>query len=548
MKESMEHGAGTTPPEGEPKAKSFDEMMADVQAHTEPGKPPADLDEPAVQDILGSGTAEAVYRGEEAKMREEDEAPDEAALVDKVKELRTKRKITQKELSDKYGGRGEKVPGTPGFSWYDKSDDSMHVVQKDGNPKKIEVNGVYDFGQKGTRNWMKWKGKTGGWGKASREDIKAFQKIERALRGSSAARLEPDVTADDATTPVLGAAPAAGTLNATPGAAPAAAPAAPAAAPAAMPRTPDPIASPAVVIPPIPVITGAMPAGITSAQVEELNRQIAERNNAMAAEIASLNERLARHATTEASAAVIAERDALRTIHGVRDADASRVLQIAHEKFAPQAIPADATPEQRERIERSNALSAKTLRTLEKRRYELRVKAEKIPTDAGKGAVLDALRNHLALPWWKRFGSSAAITSVGALTGYGAMSALTTYAGLGTLSFLGALAGAPLLTGGAIVGGTFAHLYKRFHHQNAIGQGRSALLHKSPMTSAAVLSLIIGGGKLALWNSPQGTAIIGALSKKLSLLTHGAFDSILHMFSSAPRPRVPIGKGPTLRL
>ncbi len=325
------------------------------------------------------------------------------------------------------------------------------------------------------------------------------------------------------------------------------APAAPA-APAATPRTPDPIVPPAVVIPPIPVITGAMPAGITSAQVEELNRQIAERNNAMAAEIASLNERLARHATTEASAAVIAERDALRTIHGVRDADASRVLQIAHEKFAPQAIPADATPDQRERIERSNALSAKTLRTLEKRRYELRVKAEKIPTDAGKGAVLDALRNHLALPWWKRFGSSAAITSVGALTGYGAMSALTTYAGLGTLSFLGALAGAPLLTGGAIVGGTFAHLYKRFHHQNAIGQGRSALLHKSPMTSAAVLSLIIGGGKLALWNSPQGTAIIGALSKKLSLLTHGAFDSILHMFSSAPRPRVPIGKGPTLRL
>ena len=326
--------------------------------------------------------------------------------------------------------------------------------------------------------------------------------------------------------------------------APPAAPVSPAAGPA-MPA--------AAVIPPAP--TGDA-STMTGDQLAAFNAQMRERSTAMQLRVVELEGLLrqvqaaqaAGTAVPEQYAGVLAERDALRRIHGLGDEDASRVLQIAHEKFAPQAIPADATPEQRERIERSNALSAKTLRTLEKRRYELRVKAEKIPTDAGKGAILDVLRNHLALPWWKRFGSSAAITGIGALTGYGAMSALTTYAGLGTLAFLGSLAGAPLLTGGAIVGGTFAHLYKRFHHQNAIGQGRSALLHKSPTTSAAVLSLLIGGAKFAAWNTAAGQTIIGALGGKLSQLTHGAFDSILHMFSSGPRPRMPIGKGPTLRL
>lgn len=94
---------------------------------------------------------------------EETQIVDEAVLVDRLQEVRQKRKASQKILSERFGNRGVKVDGTPGYAWHDPADDSMYVVRKDGEIQQVNSGESYDFGQRGERNWKIWRGREGGW-------------------------------------------------------------------------------------------------------------------------------------------------------------------------------------------------------------------------------------------------------------------------------------------------------------------------------------------------------------------------------------------------
>lgn len=152
----MENGIENGKPK---KEKTFDEMMEEMDEHRKHGES-TDLDDPAVKGLIPEG--ERALQGEEKQMPIEE--TDEAVLVDRLKDVRNRRKAAQKMLSERFGNRGEKVEGTPGYSWHEPATDSMYIVRKDGEPQEIKKGETWDFGQRGEHIWKRWKGcDEGGW-------------------------------------------------------------------------------------------------------------------------------------------------------------------------------------------------------------------------------------------------------------------------------------------------------------------------------------------------------------------------------------------------
>lgn len=152
----MENGIENGKPK---KDKTFDEMMEEMDERRKHGES-TDLDDPAVKGLIPEG--ERALQGEEKQMPIEE--TDEAVLVDRLKDVRSRRKAAQKMLTERFGNRGEKVEGTPGYSWHDSAKDSMWVVRKDGETQEIQKGETWDFGQRGEHLWKRWRGRDeGGW-------------------------------------------------------------------------------------------------------------------------------------------------------------------------------------------------------------------------------------------------------------------------------------------------------------------------------------------------------------------------------------------------
>lgn len=140
------------------------------------------------------------YEGEfnESSVNENDESgePDEAVIEKKIERLQAQRTELQ-QLRDKakedlivrFGNRGERVPGTRGFAWYEASSDSMYVVRGDGVIQEIPAGDSSNFGNKDNPNWKKWLGrKAGGWVDSSEDEIKIAKRKAWEQRQSAPLR------------------------------------------------------------------------------------------------------------------------------------------------------------------------------------------------------------------------------------------------------------------------------------------------------------------------------------------------------------------------
>jgi hypothetical protein len=262
------------------------------------------------------------------------------------------------------------------------------------------------------------------------------------------------------------AAPAAGTLNATPGAAPAAAPAAPA-APAATPTA----------IPPIPVITEEMRAGMTSAQMEELLKQIRAQNDAREALLAS-------------QAAGNAALDYLK----IKDPEAGATLAATWEHFKPKA------GQSAEEL----AANAKVFKTIEKRRFAVFKEGQRVTSPEGVKAIGEAIKNYQAQPWYVRWGLGGAMMH--GLAGMGGATALSALGVIGCLT-------SPALAGIGIGAATRELVYRWFKRRKDTGADKG-MLTKSPHVTGAIIASLFGyGASLAI--GPDGIDAIGNFFSKL---------------------------------
>lgn len=248
-------------------------------------------------------------------------------------------------------------------------------------------------------------------------------------------------------------------------------------APAPAPRTPDPIVPPAAVIPPIPVITEEMRAGMTSAQMEELLKQIRAQNDAREALLAS-------------QAAGNAALDYLK----IKDPEAGATLAATWEHFKPQA------GQSAEEL----AANAKVFKTIEKRRFAVFKEGQRVTSPEGVKAIGDAIKNYQAQPWYVRWGLGGAMMH--GLAGMGGATALSALGVIGCLT-------SPALAGIGIGAATRELVYRWFKRRKDTGADKG-MLTKSPHVTGAIIASLFGyGASLAI--GPDGIDAIGNFFSKL---------------------------------
>jgi hypothetical protein len=138
---------------------------------------------------VGRGGFRMPNMGPEEDLAEQGARPiSEEERLAQLEAVRDLRRQTRRNLTERFGPR-QRVGGTEGFAWVDKSTGEAYAVRGSGEEEKIEIGRLFNFGSGRDEQWMKWTGPADGWVQARPDEIVAQRNsLTAALRGEEAAR------------------------------------------------------------------------------------------------------------------------------------------------------------------------------------------------------------------------------------------------------------------------------------------------------------------------------------------------------------------------